>query len=120
MSSMKDCLAFYRSRHRTPGCKLTHLIGLPALVATPFCLLFRRDKKLGVGLLLLGLFMQFAGHFFFEKNKPTLIESGDPKVIPASLIFIWGEWLDVFSGQWIRKNGLNLWAKGDLELPPGR
>lgn len=110
---MKDCLVFYRSRHRTPGCKLTHLIGLPVLVATPFCLVFKRDKRVGVGLLMLGLFLQFAGHFFFEKNQPSLIESKDPKIIPASLIFIWGEWLDVLGGQWIKKNGLNLWHKGD-------
>lgn len=120
MKSLQDCLSFYRSRHRTPGCKLTHLIGLPVLVATPFCLLFGRDKKVGVGLLFLGLFLQFAGHFFFEKNQPTLIETRDWKVIPASLIFIWGEWLDVLTGQWVRKNGLKLWIKGDLTLPPGR
>jgi uncharacterized membrane protein YGL010W len=85
------------------------------LVATPFCLLFKRDKTLGIGLGLLGIFLQFAGHFFFEKNKPSLIESRDAKVIPVSLYFICGEWIDVLSGQWIKKNGLDLWTKIDQE-----
>lgn len=112
MRTLNQALRFYRTRHRTPGCKLTHLIGIPLLVAAPFAFIFNR--RTGITFTIVGAIFQVAGHAIFEKNQPTLLETRDPMTIPASLLFILGEWKEVIEGRWIADNGFDLWRKRPL------
>ena len=85
------------------------MIGIPLLliaILTAFS-----NKRNAAVLWGMGTFFQFLGHFLFEKNIPTLIETRDPMTIPASLIFTAGEFKQVFEGKWLEKNGLELWTK---------
>ena len=98
MRNLEDALSFYRTRHRTVGCVLTHLVGIPMLALTPLAFLAGRKRE-GQFLLAGGLFLQWLGHAAFEKNVPTLIETKDPMIIPASLIFIGEKWQNVLTGE---------------------
>lgn len=102
----KTSLAFYRTRHRTPGCKLTHMFGVPMLALA--LATFGLSKKISAVCLLGGVALQFLGHHVFEKNEPTLIETHDLTSIPASIVFVACEWLDVINGEWVAKNGLDM------------
>lgn len=110
--TLVEAIAFYRTRHRTPGCKLTHMIGVPMLLCAP--LVFCMNKRNGTLLAITGTFFQLLGHFLFEKNIPTLIETRDPMSIPAAVAFTAGEWIDVANGTWMEKNGLDLFEKQTL------
>jgi uncharacterized membrane protein YGL010W len=92
-------LAFYRSQHRTFGCKVTHMVGiplialsLPTLVVSP-----KSAAKMQIG----GWILQFIGHFVFEHNKPVLLETKDPLVVVAALQFCGELWYRVWRGQHI-------------------
>jgi uncharacterized membrane protein YGL010W len=105
----RTSLAFYRTRHRTPGCRLTHMVGVPLLIVGFATLLLSR--KVSIPCLIGGVFFQILGHKLFEKNEPTLIETRDLMSIPASLMFVAELYRDVFEGTWIEKNGLELFQK---------
>ncbi|MBX9572660.1 MAG: DUF962 domain-containing protein [Candidatus Obscuribacterales bacterium] len=113
LKTLTEALAFYKTRHRSPGCKITHMIGIPLLILAPFVFLF--DKRNGCLFGITGTFFQLIGHFLFEKNMPTIVETRDPMIIPASIIFTIDEWADVFEGRWIANNGTDLFAKGKIK-----
>ena len=98
LKSLEHALVFYRSRHQSKGCVITHLIGVPMLMLAPFALLFGR-KYTAAALLANGLFLQWLGHAAYEKNQPTVIETRDPLMIPAAIIFVTEEWTNVLSGK---------------------
>lgn len=102
----KTSLAFYRTRHRTPGCKLTHMFGVPSIVLAVATL--GLAKKVSAVFWLSGLALQYLGHAVFEKNEPTLVETHDLTSIPAAVVFVAEEWLDVIKGEWVAKNGLDM------------
>ena len=107
---LAESLAFYRTRHLTTGCKITHMIGIPMLLAVvPTS--FSANASLAAILLIGGIVFQFSGHWIFEKNEPTLMETHDLMTIPASIVFCAEQWRDVFVGKWLRDNGCDLWAK---------
>lgn len=85
------------------------MIGVPMLAHTIAKLAFA--KKLTLPGLLGGVFLQWMGHYVFERNQPTLLETHDLTSIPAAVVFACEQWLDVLRGRWIKKNGLNLWQK---------
>ncbi|MBX9671705.1 MAG: DUF962 domain-containing protein [Candidatus Obscuribacterales bacterium] len=114
MKTLKESLAYYRTQHRTPGCKLTHLAGIPILAAVPFA--FLANRKLGFQVLFAGVALQMLGHAVFEKNEPTLLKTRDLMTVPASLIFIAEEWKEVLSGQWLKHNSLQLWTKNPMPV----
>jgi len=89
-------LAYYRSQHRTLGCKITHLVGIPVLVLSVPALLFSR--RLALQLQAVGWLLQFVGHFVYEHNKPVLIGARDPLTIMAALAFIAEEWRRAWKG----------------------
>lgn len=113
LRTLTEAVAFYRTRHRTPGCKITHMVGIPLLILAPFVFLF--DKRQGALFGITGTFLQFFGHFFFEKNVPSLIETKDPLMVQAAIVFTFEEWLDVIEGQWVADNGTDLFAKGKIK-----
>lgn len=112
LRTLTEAVAFYRTRHRTPGCKITHMVGIPLLVAAPF--VFAIDKRNGVLCGITGFLCQLFGHFFFEKNVPTIVETRDPMIIPAAIVFTAQEWRDVIQGNWIADNGTDLFAKSKI------
>lgn len=114
LKSLEQNLKFYRSRHLTPGCRLTHLFGIPTLLAMPFVLLF--NPRLALKMLVGGVFLQVAGHLVFERNKPVLFETKEPLTMVSAVIFTAEQWRDVFTGEWFQKNNLlKLWEPMDRE-----
>jgi uncharacterized membrane protein YGL010W len=91
-------IEFYRSQHRTKGCELCHLIGVPLIAASIFTLPF--NFRGGLKLFTLGWGLQFIGHFVFEKNKPVLFsEARDPLTVLAALIYVSDGWSRLLSGR---------------------
>ncbi len=72
-SKLDGFVAKYRQDHTHPVNHLLHLgVGWPmcalAVILLPFHPLW------SVGLVLVGYFFMFAGHFLFEGNKPTILK----------------------------------------------
>jgi uncharacterized membrane protein YGL010W len=94
--SFEQALEYYRSQHRTKGCQLTHLFGVPMIaISIPLTLInFRR----GLALFAAGWTLQFIGHFYFEKNKPVLATPAANIWLPLAALFVVGQyWLSIFS-----------------------
>lgn len=103
--SLRPHLAYYRSQHRTLGCRLTHLLGVPLIAMSLPMLLF--DRKKAVMLFTFGWFLQFLGHFVFEHNKPILLTRGrSPYTLLSALVFVGEEWVDTIRS-----------VKDDLRIP---
>jgi uncharacterized membrane protein YGL010W len=66
----EEKLSYYRSQHRTAGCRATHLVGIPTVAAAMPISLVR--PKLGLPLFAAGWALQVAGHKLFEHNSPAL------------------------------------------------
>jgi len=91
-------LEYYRSQHRTKGCELCHLFGVP-LIALSIPIFFFNWRS-GLKLFSLGWALQFAGHYIFEKNKPVLFsEARDPLTVWAALIYVSNGWSRLISGR---------------------
>jgi hypothetical protein len=94
MDGLESQLRNYRSRHRSPGCKITHMVGVPLIaLSLPMFFVNRQCawKMFGVGWTL-----QFIGHICFEHNRPAFTE--DPKnpfTYLSALAFVAGEWRKV-------------------------
>lgn len=88
----------YRQEHRTVGCKLTHMVGVPLIVASLITLFFA--WKLALGMFVLGWVLQFTGHFVFEKNKPVLFsDPSNPLTYFYAVIFVAEEWWHLLTFQ---------------------
>lgn len=94
-SPVEAHLRYYRSQHRTLGCKLTHLVGIPLIALSVPMLLLNWRRSLAM--FSLGWILQFIGHFVFEKNSPVLFSANSERktmVILSALLFVSQEWLD--------------------------
>ncbi len=89
--------AYYSSQHRTLGCKVTHMFGVPMIAASVCLLPFNR--KISGQMLLYGWILQFIGHFVFEHNMPVVLEVHNPSMLLAALIFVGQEWKRFFCGE---------------------
>jgi|ERR1700733_7548343 uncharacterized membrane protein YGL010W len=89
-------LAYYRSQHRTLGCKITHMVGVP-LIALSFPV-FLLNRRLAAQMQEVGWTLQFIGHFVFEHNKPVFLEAADPLTALAALVFVADEWHRALKG----------------------
>ncbi|MBX9690802.1 MAG: DUF962 domain-containing protein [Cyanobacteria bacterium] len=99
----------YRENHKTVGCRVTHMFGIPmiALSLPAIVLGWTWFLALFVG----GWILQLAGHSVFEKNKPVLITSQSGSAgLPARLavafftivyavIFVAEEWACLLTGR---------------------
>jgi len=90
-------LAYYQSQHRSVGCKVTHMIGIPIIALSVPMLFFR--PKLSLQLHLIGWILQFIGHYVYEHNKPVLLETKDPLILLAALQFCRDEWTLALHGR---------------------
>ncbi len=94
---LRDHLEYYRSQHRTLGCKVTHLFGVPLIAfAIPMLLINRKKAAM---MFSLGWFLQMLGHYAFEHNKPILFTRGrSPYTAISALVFVGEEWMDTVRG----------------------
>jgi uncharacterized membrane protein YGL010W len=89
--SLREYIALYQKEHTTLGNKLTHMVGIPMIVAsipTTFV-----NPPLAGGLFAAGWALQFAGHYVFEKNKPSFY--GDPYYLLVGPAWVAAEWLEL-------------------------
>lgn len=83
----------YRQEHRTLGCRLTHMFGVPLILTTLPALIFW-GWICAAGCFVFGWFLQFLGHFVWEKNKPVLFsDPKNPLTYFYAVIFVGEEWL---------------------------
>ncbi len=81
----------YMAQHRTVGCKVTHMFGIPMIYASLVVVFF--NFWLGIALFGFGWVLQFSGHAFFEKNKPVFLsDPKNPFTYIAALVFAGQEW----------------------------
>jgi uncharacterized membrane protein YGL010W len=90
-------LLYYFSKHRTTGCKLTHMFGVPMIVAA--IVLFPFQKKKAAAIFGLGWCLQFIGHFCFERNTPVFLEMRSIPTALSALIFVAHEWKRLLTGK---------------------
>ena len=98
MNTPEEYLEYYRANHRTLGCKITHLIGIPMIaIAIPLAFFNWRHA---VSLFVAGWAFQFAGHLFFERNRPLFLSNPkNPYAYLMALVFVGQEWLHLLDGK---------------------
>jgi uncharacterized membrane protein YGL010W len=86
--SLEEYMREYAAHHTQPGTKLTHMFGIPMILASlplaPVAL------PASAGLFLGGWTLQFIGHYVFEKNDPQFF--GDPFNLIVGVIWAAVEW----------------------------
>lgn len=86
----------YRDNHRTIGCKVTHMFGIPIIFVSLIVLFF--SWKLGLGMFVGGWILQFIGHYVFEGNRPVLFGSPlNPIIYIYALVFALEEWVQLIT-----------------------
>jgi uncharacterized membrane protein YGL010W len=86
--SLRQYLEDYANGHRQTGTRLTHLVGIPMIVASlPICPF---NPLLAGALFTGGWALQVIGHRVFEKNNPLLLD--DPLNMLIGAIWAAREW----------------------------
>jgi uncharacterized membrane protein YGL010W len=89
--SLREYIAMYQTEHTTLGNKLTHMVGIPMIVASlPTAVV---NPLVGGGLFAAGWALQFTGHYVFEKNKPAFYS--DPYHLLVGPVWVATEWMDL-------------------------
>jgi uncharacterized membrane protein YGL010W len=89
--SLREYLDEYGEGHRHFGTRLTHMFGIPMIVASLPIVPF--NPLLGGGLFVGGWILQFIGHYVFEKNDPKFF--GDPVNLLIGVIWAAKEWAEL-------------------------
>ncbi len=90
--SLHEYMEQYANEHTQLGTKLTHMVGIPMIVASiPTALV---NPPVAGGLFVGGWALQFVGHYVFEKNKPAFF--GDPYYLLVGPVWVAVEWLRLF------------------------
>jgi uncharacterized membrane protein YGL010W len=90
--TLREYMAQYASEHTKLGTKVTHMVGIPMIVAAfPVGVV---SPPLGGGLFVGGWALQFIGHSVFEKNKPAFFT--DPYYLLVGPVWAAAEWLQLF------------------------
>ncbi len=82
--TLREYLDQYASEHTQLGTKVTHIVGIPMIVASLPILPF--NPLLGGGLFIGGWILQFIGHYVFEKHNPSFF--GDPLYLLVGPIWV--------------------------------
>ncbi len=88
--SFRAHFRLYRSKHRTSGCRVSHMIGVPIIILSLFLLPFK--PRAAVKMQVAGWLLQAIGHFVFEHNKPVLLEVHDTMTVWSALVFNFRLW----------------------------
>jgi uncharacterized membrane protein YGL010W len=90
--SLREYLAQYHQEHTKLGTKLTHMVGIPMIVASfPTALV---NPPVAGGLFVGGWALQLIGHKVFEKNKPSFL--ADPYYLLVGPVWVAAEWMQLF------------------------
>ena len=89
---LRDYLVEYAQDHAHIGTRLTHMVGIPMIVASLPLLPF--NPPLGGALFVGGWTLQFVGHYVFEHNDPKFF--GDPANLVIGVLWAGMEWAEVF------------------------
>jgi uncharacterized membrane protein YGL010W len=90
--TLREYMAQYATEHTKLGTKVTHMIGIPMVVASvPAGIV---SPPIGGGLFVGGWALQFIGHAAFERNKPAFF--GDPYYLLVGPVWAAVEWLQLF------------------------
>ena len=101
--TLREYITAYQKEHTQRGTKLTHMIGIPMIVAS-FPAAFVSPPLAG-GLFAGGWVLQIIGHKVYEKNEPAFLS--DPYYLLVGPVWVAAEWLEllglpvpeVFQGQ---------------------
>jgi len=87
--SLREYIAVYEREHTKLGTKLTHMVGIPMIVASiptaPF------NPIAAGGLFVGGWALQYVGHYVFEKNRPAFY--ADPYYLLVGPVWVAAEWM---------------------------
>ena len=90
--SLREYMTEYKKGHTQLGTKLTHMVGIPMIVASiPTAVV---NPPLAGGLFVGGWALQIAGHKLFEKNQPAFFS--DPYYLLVGPVWVTVEWLELF------------------------
>ncbi len=89
---LRDYLAEYAADHAQVGTRLTHMLGIPMIVASLPMLPF--NPAMAGALFVGGWALQFVGHYVFEKNDPKFFS--DPANLLIGVLWVLIEWAQVF------------------------
>ncbi len=89
-----DYMRAYADDHQHPLNKLTHMIGIPMIVAS--LPLIPTVPPVGVSLFTLGWGFQFVGHYF-EGKKPSFTK--DLKYLAIGPVWVTVEWIELVTGK---------------------
>ncbi len=88
----------YQHNHKTLGCRIAHMFGIPMIALSIPVLIFAWQWALG--LFVVGWILQFLGHFVFEGNRPVLGSKGGSRfTIVYAVIFVAEEWRNLLTGR---------------------
>src|SRR5215469_15568456 len=90
--SLRDYLSQYEKEHTKLGTRLTHMVGIPMVVASIPTAVF--NPPVAGGLFAGGWALQIIGHRVFEKNKPAFFSA--PYYLPVGPVWVAAEWLPLF------------------------
>lgn len=94
-ASLDDYLRTYKGDHQHPMNRLTHLVGIPMIVASlPMAL---KRPRAALGLFTVGWAFQFAGHWF--ESKPPSFVSRDWRYLAIGPLWIANEWAEILTGK---------------------
>ena len=89
--SLREYIAIYQKEHTTFGNKLTHMVGIPMIVASlPTSLV---NPIAGGSMFVAGWALQYVGHYVFEKNRPSFYS--DAYYLLVGPAWVAAEWLDL-------------------------
>lgn len=89
--SLREYIALYQEGHTKLGTKLTHMVGIPMIVAAfPTAPV---SPPLAGALFVGGWALQLVGHSVFEKNKPAFL--ADPYYLLVGPVWVAVEWLEL-------------------------
>jgi uncharacterized membrane protein YGL010W len=86
--SLRQYLDEYGDGHRALGTRLTHMVGIPVIVASLPVLPF--NPLLAGAMFGGGWLLQVIGHWMFEKNQPLLLD--DPLNMLIGVLWAAKEW----------------------------
>jgi hypothetical protein len=92
LQTFADFYPFYLDEHANPTCRQLHFVGTTIAAALLICAFVTQRWWLIVVALLQGYAFAWAGHYFFEHNKPATF-----KYPVFSLMGDWRLWWDILT-----------------------
>jgi uncharacterized membrane protein YGL010W len=90
--SLREYISLYQEGHTRLGTKLTHMVGIPMIVASiPTAFV---SPPVAGGLFVGGWALQYVGHYVFEKNDPAFY--GDLYYLLVGPVWVAAEWMELF------------------------